>query len=50
MPHAFSIKTAGSRLPQGELNVFTEEADTKKAKSERDFDVCESGPGQGAEA
>lgn len=78
-PHAFSIKTAGSQLPQSELHVFTKETDThtqKKPnrefmhfhlcvvgfffffsflvlfflKSEQDFDVCESGPGQGAEA
>lgn len=33
-PHAFSIKTAGSRLPQSELRVFAKEAGTqKKAKS-----------------
>ena len=57
-PHAFSIKTTGSQLPRSELRVFTKEADTheeekKKPNREfthlhlKDFDVCESGPGQG---
>lgn len=59
-PHAFLIRTAGSQLPQGELHVFTKETDTKKLNREfthfhlcfffPHFDVCESGPGQGAEA
>lgn len=37
-PHAFSIKTTGSQLPQSELHVFTKELDTKKAKSY--FHLC----------
>lgn len=33
-PHAFSIKTTGPQLPQGELHVFTKETDTKKLNRE----------------
>lgn len=60
-PHAFSIKTTGSQLPQSELHVFTKETDTKKAKSrvyalsfvfpffssERDFDALRVRPWAG---
>ncbi|CAB1450073.1 unnamed protein product [Pleuronectes platessa] len=40
-PHAFSIKTTGSLLPQSELHVFTKETDRKKLNPARTMEMQE---------